>query len=155
MKALTILLLVVLSTSINKCSSEELKSLKRDMVIEYEAKTRGSISKLIVRKDSLIVMEEFRNEGVYYYPLASKDWDNIVKEAQKIDPEKVKSYKAPSKKRDVDAARAAQIKVIHNDKIYDSNVFDEGNPPAELKALVDKVADLYINHKRKIIKNDD
>ncbi len=99
MKALTIVLLVVLSTSINKCSSEELKSLKKDMVIEYEAKTRGSISKLIVRKDSLIVMEEFRNEGVYYYPLANKDWENIVKEAQKIDPEKVRTYKAPSKKK--------------------------------------------------------
>ena len=148
MKTLTIILLTILATSINKCSSSETKTLKQDLVIEYDAKTRGSQSKVIIKNDSLIVMEEGLKQGIFYYKLSDKDWESLIKEVQKIDRAKIKTFKAPSEKRAADAARTAQIRVLHKDDVYESNLFDEGTPPVELKTLVDKVADLYMNSKK-------
>ena len=148
MKALTIILLTVLATSINKCSSSDTKALKQELVIEYDAQTRGSQSKVIIKNDSLIIAEQGRKEGVFYYKLSDEDWNSLIKEVQKIDRDKIKTFKAPTNKRAVDAARTAQIRVLHKEDLYESNLFDEGNPPTELKALVNKVAGLYINSKK-------
>lgn len=148
MKTLTIILLTILATSINKCSSSETKALKQDLVIEYDAKTRGSQSKVIIKNDSLIVMEEGLKQGIFYHKLSDKDWESLIKEVQKIDRAKIKTFKAPSEKRAADAARTAQIRVLHKDDVYESNLFDEGTPPLELKTLVDKVTDLYMNSKK-------
>lgn len=155
MKTLTILFLTVLAVAVNKCSSSDTKALKEELVIEYEAKTRGSQSKVIIKNDSLVVMEEGIKQGVFYHKLSDKDWNSLVKEIQKIDKNKIKDFEAPTSRRAVDASRTAQIRVLHKEEVYESNLFDEGTPPTELKTLVDKVADLYINSKKKNQKNDD
>lgn len=144
MKTLTTILLTLMAVAINKCSSSDTKELKENLAIEYQASTRGSQSKLIIKNDSLVVIEEGRKESINYYPLSNKDWNALVKEVQEIDKEKVKTYKAPSNKRAVDAARTAQIKVVYNGEVYESDLFDEGNPPREIKTFVDKVANLYL-----------
>lgn len=148
MKTLTTILLTFIAIAINKCSSSETKGLKENLAIEYQASTRGSQSKVIIKNDSLVVMEEGLNQSVNYYPLSNKDWNTLVKEVQKIDREKVKDYKAPTNKRAVDAARTTQVKVIYNGEVYESDLFDEGNPPKEIRAFVDKVAKLYLNTKK-------
>lgn len=148
MKTLTMILLTVLAVTVNKCSSDS-KELKKDLIIEYEAKTRGSFSKVIIKNDSLVVMEEGRSESVNYYPLSKKDWDILVKQIQKIDKEQIKNYKAPTSKRFSDAARAASVRVIYKNEIYQSEEFDEGTPPKEIKTFVDKITSLYMKNKTK------
>lgn len=148
MKTLTTILLTLVAVAINKCSSSDNQELKENLAIEYQASTRGSQSKLIIKNDSLIVMEEGRNESVNYYQLSNKDWNALVKEVNKIDKEKVKTYKAPTNKRATDAARTTQIKVIYKGEVYESDLFDEGNPPAEIKNLVDKVAAIYLKNQK-------
>lgn len=155
MKTLTIIVCTILAITVNKCSSSGVKALSEELVIEYEAKTRGSQSKVIVKNDSLVVMEEGFKQGVFYYRLSDKDWNSLIKEVQKIDRSKINTFKAPTNKRAVDASRTAQIKVLHNKDIYESALFDEGTPPTELKSLVDKIVELYRNSKQKEIKNDD
>src|SRR5690554_990122 len=144
MKTLTTILVTCVAVAINKCSSSDTRELKENLAIEYQASTRGSQSKLIIKNDSLIVMEEGRKESVNYYPLSNKEWNALVKEVNKIDRDKVKTYKAPTNKRATDAARTTQIKVVYKGEVYESDLFDEGHPPAEIKSLVDKVADLYL-----------
>jgi hypothetical protein len=148
MKSLAIILLTVLATAVNKCSSSDTKTLKKELVIEYDASTRGSQSKVIIKNDSLIVMEEGRTQGVYYHKLSNQDWNALVKEIQKIDRDKISTYKAPTNKRASDAARTSQIRVLHKENVYESNLFDEGHPPSEIKAFVEKVTNLYINSKK-------
>ncbi len=148
MKTLTMILLTVLAVTVNKCSSDS-KELKKDLIIEYEAKTRGSFSKVIIKNDSLVVMEEGRSESVNYYPLSKKDWDILVKQIQEIDKEQIKNYKAPTSKRFSDAARAASVRVIYKNEIYQSEEFDEGTPPKEIKTFVDKITSLYMKNKTK------
>lgn len=148
MKSLAIILLTVLATAVNKCSSSDTKALKQELVIEYDASTRGSQSKVIIKNDSLIVMEEGKTQGVYYHKLSDQDWNALVKEIQKIDRNKISTYKAPTNKRASDAARTAQIRVLQKENVYESNLFDEGHPPSEIKAFVEKVTNLYINSKK-------
>jgi len=150
MRTLTILLLTILATSINKCSSSDAKALKEDLVIEYDAQTRGSFSKIIIKNDSLVVMEKTLSKGevINYYPLSDKDWKLLVKEVQKIDKNKIKSFEAPTSKRAVDAARATKTRVIYKQEVYESNEFDEGAPPKEIKNLVDTIVSLYANTKK-------
>ncbi|MFA7445043.1 MAG: hypothetical protein WCY89_03790 [Flavobacteriaceae bacterium] len=148
MKTFTMILLTVLAATVNKCSSDS-KEMKENLVIEYEAKTRGSFSKVIIKNDSLVVMEEGRNESINYYPLSNKDWDMLVKQIQKIDKKKIKDYKAPTSKRFSDAARAASVRVIYNNETYQSEEFDEGTPPKEIKTFVDTVTGLYMKNKTK------
>lgn len=154
MKILTIILCTFLAITANKCSSSDTKALSEELIIEYDAKTRGSQSKVIIKNDSLIVMEEGIKQGVFYYQLSDTDWNSLVKEVQKIDKSKIKTFKAPTNKRTVDASRTAQIRVLHQSDIYESNLFDEGTPPTDLKTLVDKVVELYMNSKKKEAKND-
>lgn len=149
MKTLTLILFTVLTVIVNKCSSSDTKTLREELIIEYDAKTRGSQSKVIIKNDSLVVMEEGKQQGVFYYSLSDKEWNSLIKEIQKIDRTQIKNFKAPTNKRAVDATRTAQIRVLHNENIYESNLFDEGAPPAELKPLVDKVVGLYMNVKKK------
>src|SRR5690606_31757669 len=115
MRTLTILLLTILATSINKCSSSDAEALKEDLVIEYDAQTRGSFSKVIIKNDSLVVIEKTltKGEAINYYPLSDKDWKSLVKEVQKIDKNKIKSFEAPTAKRSADAARATRARVIY------------------------------------------
>lgn len=150
MRTLTILLLTILATSINKCSSSDAKTLKEDLVIEYDAQTRGSFSKVIIKNDSLVVIEKSltKGESIKYYPLTDKDWKSLVKEVQKIDRSKIKSFEAPTAKRNTDAARATKTRVIYKQEVYESNEFDEGVPPKEMKNLVDKIVSLYANAKK-------
>lgn len=150
MKTITILLLTVFAVSINRCSSSDAKALKEDLVFEYDAQTRGSFSKVIIKNDSLVVMEKSLTKGetINYYPLTDKDWKSLVKEVQKIDRNKIKSYEAPTAKRNTDAARATKTRVIYKQEVYESNEFDEGAPPKEIKNLVDKIVSLYANAKK-------
>jgi|SRR5690606_71773 len=149
MRTLTILLLTILATSINKCSSSDTKTLKEDLVIEYDAQTRGSFSKVIIKNDSLVVIEKSltKGESINYYPLTDKEWKSLIKEVQKIDREKIKSFEAPTAKRNTDAARATKTRVIYKQEVYESNEFDEGAPPKEIKNLVDRIVTLYANAK--------
>lgn len=149
MRTLTILLLTILATSINKCSSSDAKALKEDLVIEYDAQTRGSFSKVIIKNDSLVVIEKSltKGESINYYPLTDKEWKSLIKEVQKIDREKIKSFEAPTAKRNTDAARATKTRVIYKQEVYESNEFDEGAPPKEIKNLVDRIVTLYANAK--------
>lgn len=141
MKTWTILLLTFLSVTVNKCDSD--KDLKENLAIEYEARSRALQSKVIIKNDSIVVMDQGTKEGVWYYPLSKSDWNNLVKKVKQIDRTKINQYHAPSDKRAVDLARTAQIKVIYKGEVYQSHLFDEGNPPKEIKDFTDKVASFY------------
>ena len=60
----------------------------------------------------------------------------MVKE---IDLEGMPDLKAPSEKRFYDGAATANLKITRNDDVYESQGFDHGEPPAQLKKLVDKL----------------
>lgn len=74
--------------------------------------------------------------------LSKSDWNSLLDLLSKVDAEKIKDLKAPSEKRFYDGAMIAGLKVIYKDKTYESASFDHGNPPAEIKDLVNKIIEV-------------
>lgn len=127
------------SGAINKDSKSAGKSENSKMAFEYEAMTRGVYNKIIVTQDSIITIKDREKKNTVAKLTKKADWDFLITSIKKIHPEELGNLKAPSNKNFVDAALAANLKVISNGVAVSSPNFDHGNPPAEIKELVNRL----------------
>ena len=67
---------------------------------------------------------------------------------KKVELENLSLFKAPSKRREIDGAAIAKLKVIKNENEYTSTNFDHGNPPLEIKNLVNYIISLSQSGKK-------
>lgn len=112
-------------------------------VFEYEANTRGFFQKIVV-KDQTISVSNDRNAVTMpaATKIPSKDWQILVSELKKIKLNNIKNLVAPSDLRHTDAAAMAYLKITDNKTEYRSPEFDNGNPPAEIANLTNKITAL-------------
>lgn len=120
------------------CASA-LKKESDKISFEYEAITRGSYKKVIVKQDTVITIKDRGLENVTTKGLKNGEWNGILKSLEGVDLDGLNEIKAPSVKHQVDAAPIANLKVIRGDKTYQSSSFDNGNPPQEIKDVVEKI----------------
>lgn len=139
MKILSTFILVLLMAK--GCTNSELKKESENISFEYEANTRGSYRKVIAKQDTVYTIKSRGGEAVEK-KLSKGDWNSLLNLLSKVDAEKIKDLKAPSEKRFYDGAMIADLKVIYKDKTYESSSFDHGNPPAEIKDLVNKILEV-------------
>jgi len=139
MKILSTFILVLLMAK--GCTNSELKKESENISFEYEANTRGSYRKVIAKQDTVYTIKSRGGEAVEK-KLSKGDWNSLLNMLSKVDAEKIKDLKAPSEKRFYDGAMIADLKVIYKDKTYESSSFDHGNPPAEIKDLVNKILEV-------------
>jgi len=119
----------------NSCTAQKNNTL----ILNYEAHTRGN--SVIIKVDSKKLT--FTNfEGEKTLVISDKNWKEIQNILKNIDLNSIKDLKAPSTKSHTDAALIASLKITEADKVYESSTFDHGNPPNELKELVDKLFEL-------------
>ncbi|AXG73621.1 hypothetical protein DVK85_05000 [Flavobacterium arcticum] len=137
MKKLLPLLVITLLFAAG-CASSALKKESEYIAFEYEAMTRGAYKKVIVKQDTVITLNS-RDTAPITTGLKKGDWNKLLSALQKVDLDKISELKPPSTRSHVDAALAANLKVIRKDKTYQSNGFDHGNPPAEIKVLVEEI----------------
>jgi len=127
------------------CGSSEVKTeLQKESAnisFEYEANTRGSYKKVLAKQDTVYTIKT-RNGKPEERTLSKKDWNSLLDLLSKVDATKIADLKAPSEKRFYDGAMIAGLKVIYKDKTYESSNFDHGNPPAEIKDLVNKIIEV-------------
>ena len=123
------------------CTNSELKKESENISFEYDAHTRGGYKKVIAKQDTVFSITKRGGEAVYK-KLSKSDWNSLLNLLSKVDAEKMKDLKAPSEKRFYDGAMIAGLKVIYKDKTYESTSFDHGNPPAEIKDLVNKILEV-------------
>ena len=74
--------------------------------------------------------------------ISDADWKELVGYFETINLDGLSSLKTPTEKRFHDGAAIANLKVIYKDKTYETNAFDHGYPPAEIKKIVDKINSL-------------
>jgi hypothetical protein len=127
MKLLSSLFFVILFSS---CSAQSDAS---EMVVKYEAFTRGSSIELSATKDSITLKE---NQGFKTLKMSSIDWKELIKRINKFDVSKIATFIPPSNERISDKALHANLIIIIEGKEYISQTFDHGNPPKELKELL-------------------
>lgn len=75
------------------------------------------------------------NENVSVDVLSAVAWENIIKQAELIDLDKIALWQSPSEGRFGDRALASTVSITVDGKAYQSSSFDSGRPPKELENL--------------------
>lgn len=140
MKALSLFFLTLFLAK--GCGGDQKQDIA-SAVVEYEANTRGFYQKITIKNQTVSTTRSRKSEDA---PKAEKisdaNWNDLVTEFQKVDLKKLPDLKAPTEKRYYDGAAIANLKVIYQDKTYETSGFDHGQPPAEIAPLVNKILSL-------------
>jgi hypothetical protein len=132
MKIFSLLLLIaVIGTG---CSSQK-KSDMTTTKIEYSAMSRGFHKKITVQNQTVWVETE-RGAAAVESKIDAAKWEQIVTEFEKVNLETLSTLKAPTEKRFYDGAAIGNLKIIENQKSYETPGFDNGFPPKEIEKLV-------------------
>jgi len=146
MKKILSLLLVttalVTGCSSSKTSASADKKASADISFEYSAMTRGSFKKVIVKQDTIVTVTDRAMKTATSKALSTADWNSLVSASRKVKVESLETLEVPSKKHQFDGALAANLQIIKGGTTYQSATFDDGNPPAEIKELVEKIITL-------------
>jgi len=137
MKILSLLLLTIfIGTS---CSSQKTADMTSTQ-IEYSAMSRGLYKKIMVQNKTVSIINGKNTEAVES-KISDAKWKQIAAEFSKVNLETIPTLKAPSEKRFYDGAAIANLKVVQNQKTYETKGFDNGNPPKEIEKLVNLLLD--------------
>lgn len=112
-----------------------------DINIEYTVSSRGIYKKIEITENLLVIKADRKGENIDSLEVTTKKWSEIIGFVNRIEFKKMSYLKAPSEKRFYDGAGHAQLKIKYTDTIYQSSEFDHGNPPYEIKELIDYVLD--------------
>ena len=71
--------------------------------------------------------------------LSDNDWKEITTDFKAVNLEEIPNLEAPTSYRFHDGAAMATLKITYNEKVYESQTFDNGHPPEQIAKLVNKV----------------
>lgn len=120
------------------CSQKEKEEMKK-ATIEYQAISRGSYVNIQIKNETLSIVRA-RGEKAKSYQLAKEDFKELVDLFVKVDLNQLENYKGPAEKRFYDGAAMANIRIVYEGKVYQSQTFDHDSPPIEIEAFVNKIA---------------
>ena len=135
-----ILSLLFLTSFLGKgCNSAQAQEIS-NAVIEYEANTRGFYQKITV-KNQMVTISKDRDGNDKPTPtkISDADWKELVDCFETMELDSLSKLKAPSEKRFHDGAAIANLKINFKDKAYETDSFDHGLPPNEIKKLVNTI----------------
>ncbi|WP_205334632.1 hypothetical protein [Flavobacterium fluviale] len=137
MKILSLLFLTLFIAT--GCCSQK----KVDMTstkIEYSAHSRGYHKSIVVENKSVSVTNG-RDAAPVKSNIDDAKWNKIVDAFSKVNLESLSTLKAPTDKRTYDGAAIGNLKIIQNQKTYETPGFDNGFPPKEIEKLVNLLVD--------------
>ncbi len=136
-------------------SKEKAKSIAQHIAVEkqkqqeyalktitYQASSRGFFLEITIDKDVIKKATDRNANAIASRKCSKKDWNTIRSLIYKTPIETIDKLTAPTEKRHLDGAAHAQLKVISKDTVFTSNTFDHGNPPEEIKLLVNTILSL-------------
>ena len=135
MKTITMIFLSLFLTK--DCSQKETEEMKK-ATIEYQAISRGSYLNIQVQNETLSIVRK-RDEKAKSYQLAKEDFKELADLFVKIDLNQLENYKGPAEKRFYDGAAMANVRIVYEGKVYQSQTFDHDSPPVEIEAFVNKI----------------
>lgn len=107
---------------------------KSKTIMVYEAVTRGSSMQIKLIGNQVYYTDNVSNKEIN---ISNNEIEIIEKELSSIKLSKLHKLKAPSSKSHTDAALQATLTITYKSKSYQSAIFDHGNPPIEIKKLID------------------
>ncbi|GHB62743.1 hypothetical protein [Persicitalea jodogahamensis] len=130
MSQLTLLLLLLITAAPLGCSPEVIKSIR------LQEFTRGTQRSIEVDAEKTVVIINEAEETTKTDPVVWKELKGQILDLPLTALDKVTVL---SKKHQFDGALAASLTITTPDSTYTSPTFDHNAPPAELKAIVDRL----------------
>jgi hypothetical protein len=139
MKFLIALLTVLIISE--ECSQSSSKSHRNteNVKISYQAISRGFFKQLTFEEATMTYSEDRNLKLIDTLKISKNEWKQILELTNKLDLEGLENLKAPTDKRLYDGAAHTTLTVDVKDKTFSSASFDEGHPPSEIQALVNKM----------------
>lgn len=111
---------------------------------EYSAISRGTYKLIKINQKS--ISSTTTQKGKPNNKACNKaDWQKLIKAFKTFEVKNISNLKAPSKDRLFDGAATANLKITYNNKVYESQSFDHGNPPKEITTLVKEILSISEN----------
>ena len=133
MKLFSILIFSLITLS--NCDSQSIE----DLTLSYNAATRGSSITLDATSSEIQYSDM---DGDRKIKLSKGQWNEIKELVSEIDVDEIENLKAPSNGSHTDRALVATLSITIDNETYESVNFDHGNPPNELKKLIDKLFEI-------------
>ena len=112
--------------------------------LEYSAVSMGSYKQIIINKKTISTLQKSGGKSITK-ACKKEDWDSIISLLKPIDLNAISTIEPPSKDFQFDGAALANLKISHNDSIYETLAFDHGNPPKEIAELVKQILSISEN----------
>lgn len=119
------------------CAGQK-KVVDSSIKVEYKAYSRGFYQTVRV-ENQMVFVSKSREEKPVAFKLSAAEWNSIILVVQELDLEMLSQMKAPTEKRLFDGAAIASFKITKQGKVYESQSFDHGYPPAETEKIVNKM----------------
>ncbi|PBJ11448.1 hypothetical protein [Flavobacterium sp. ACN6] len=132
------LLLLTLFIATGCCSQKKVDMTSTQ--IEYSAHSRGYFKSILVENKSVSVTSK-RDASPVKSNIDDAKWNKIVDAFSKVNLDSLSTLKAPTDKRTYDGAAIGNLKIIQNQKTYETQGFDNGFPPKEIEKLVNLLVD--------------
>ena len=135
----SLLIFFFCSVECNQRYSQYQNGIQEDIVITYEASTRGFYEKTWVTKDSIFFSTDRNLEQFASSKCNGEDWEALMELLNEVEFESLSKLEAPTKMHQFDGAPMATLSIQKGHEIYKTNVFDHGHPPKAISKLVNKV----------------
>lgn len=116
---------------------------KKEVVFVYIHHTRGFYKEYHITEENVKTYLDYQKKEFTEKEMTPMDWAKCLELLTKIDLVGFEKFEAPSDLRFGDAAQYAELTLIINNTTFKSRGFDHGNPPKEIKPLVNHL--LYLS----------
>lgn len=113
--------------------------------IRYTAATRGYYYQVQVSPMVMQIRMDRNTADELIYRVDAENWDALLALIEAIDLKKLESLRGSTELQAVDRSAYATLRVFTTEKQFQSTPFDQGNPPEEIKSLIDAILELAEN----------
>ncbi|MDH3698120.1 MAG: hypothetical protein OER83_05600 [Flavobacteriaceae bacterium] len=136
------IMLAVLSLAVLKGCSNKDSNIMDITEIKYTASTRGYFYQVMAMPTMLQITMDRTSESGQLYAIEIEEWDTLLGLIEDIELKKLDNIEPATTWQEVDRAPIAGLVVKTLEKKFESPNFDHGNPPAEIRPLVDALLEL-------------
>ena len=130
-----------------QCATKKLNNSehtsKKEVVFLYKHHTRGFYKEHHITEENIKTYLDYQKKEFTKKEMTPMDWAKCLELLTKIDLDEFVKLEAPSGLRHADKAQHAELELKINKTTLRSREFDHGNPPKEIKPLVNHL--LYLS----------